>query len=57
MEKLAAAATVIFGAMGVAHLLCWKLKLLNTPGAVWQIATELHESGKEQVQVGEGEHA
>jgi hypothetical protein len=51
MEKLAAAAEVIFGAMSIAHLLRWKLKLLNTPGAVWRIATELHKSGKEQVQV------
>lgn len=55
MEKLAAAAEVIFAAMSVAHLLRWKLKLLNTPGAVWQIATELHESGKEQVQVGKAQ--
>lgn len=41
--------------MSVAHLLRWKLKLLNTPGAVWQIATELHESGKEHVQVGKAQ--
>jgi hypothetical protein len=52
LEKLAAAAEVLFGGMNVAHLLRWKLKLLNTPGAVWQILTELRESGKEQVQVG-----
>lgn len=52
MEKLAGAAAVIFGSMSVANLLRWKLKLLNTPGAVWQILTELHQSGQEHMQVG-----
>ena len=52
LEKLGAAAVVIFGATSTPVLQRWRLKLLNTEGAVWQIATELQESGKEHVAVG-----
>jgi len=31
----------------------WKLSLLNRPGALWQVLTELHESGKRQQKAGE----
>jgi hypothetical protein len=53
LEKLAAAASVIFGGASREVLARWKLRLLNTHGAVWQIQTELLESGQEYEQVGE----
>jgi hypothetical protein len=38
-----------------ASALCekWKLSLLNTPGAVWTIASALHASGKRDVVIGD----
>jgi hypothetical protein len=33
----------------------WKLALLNRPGAVWRIASELHASGKRQVRIADGQ--
>jgi hypothetical protein len=53
IEKLAPAAAVLFGAASAEGLQRWKLKLLNTPGAVWKIVTELRLSGKERVRVGQ----
>jgi hypothetical protein len=55
IEKLGAAASVLFAAASPEALQRWKLKLLNVEGAVWQIATELRESGMEHVRVGESE--
>lgn len=52
VEKLGPAATVIFGAISTSVLQRWRMKLLNTEGAVWKIAAELQESGKEHVTVG-----
>lgn len=53
VEKLAAAAAVIFGADTQEVVQRWKLKLLNTEGAVWRILTELQESGMDNVKIGE----
>lgn len=47
VEKLSAAAVVIFGADSPGSVQRWKMKLLNTHGAVWQILAELNASGKE----------
>lgn len=47
IEKLSAAAEPIFGAEARAEVQRWKMKLLNVHGAVWQVLTELHASGKE----------
>ena len=54
MEKLGAAALVMAGE-AQASALCekWKLSLLNTPGAVWSIASALHASGKRDVVLGD----
>ncbi|WIG95737.1 ISKra4 family transposase [Myxococcus sp. SDU36] len=50
MEKLGSAALVVAG-QPHASVLCekWKLSLLNTPGAVWTIASALHASGKRDI--------
>jgi hypothetical protein len=54
MEKLGAAALLLAAASEVPALReRWKLALLNRPGAAWRIAAELHESGKEDVVVGD----
>jgi hypothetical protein len=55
IEKLSAAAKVIFGAASPEVLQRWKLKLLNTEGAVWQVVTELRDSGMEHVRLGESQ--
>jgi hypothetical protein len=47
VEKLSAAAVVIFGAASLSNVQRWKMKLLNRHGAVWQILSELHASGRE----------
>ena len=47
VEKLSAAAVVIFGAESAETVHRWKMRLLNVHGAVWQILAELHASGKE----------
>ena len=52
IEKLGPAAIIIFGAISASVLQRWRMKLLNTEGAVWQIVAELQESGKEHVAVG-----
>jgi hypothetical protein len=54
MEKLGAAALVVADE-AQASALCekWKLSLLNTPGAVWSIASALHASGKRDVVLGD----
>jgi hypothetical protein len=55
LEKLAAAAPLLAGQAGAPALLDkWKLSLLNTPGAVWKLVTELTTSGKRDVNVGDG---
>jgi hypothetical protein len=51
LQKLTPAAGVIFGEAGRQVLARWKVQLLNRPGAVWQIATELHASNQEFVTV------
>lgn len=51
IQKLSPASVAIFGEGGGQALARWKLKLLNYPGAVWQILTELHGSGRESVSV------
>ena len=53
MEKLGLAAVLIHGALAPGVLERWKLSLLNRPGAVWQILTELHASDMRQHKVGE----
>lgn len=53
MEKLGLAAVLIHGVLAPQVLERWKLSLLNRPGAVWQVLTELHESGKRQQKAGE----
>jgi hypothetical protein len=53
MEKLGLAAVLLHGALAPAVLERWKLSLLNRPGAVWQVLTELHESGKRHQKSGE----
>jgi len=53
MEKLGLAAVLIHGVLAPQVLERWKLALLNRPGAVWQVLTELHESGKRQQKAGE----
>jgi len=55
IQKLAPAAEVLHGTRGGEVLAKWKLKLLNSEGAAWQILTELEKSGKEHVRVGEFE--
>ncbi|RUO93181.1 ISKra4 family transposase [Corallococcus sp. AB018] len=54
MEKLGTAALVVAGEAH-ASALCekWKLSLLNTPGAVWTIASALHASGRRDVVLGD----
>lgn len=47
VEKLSAAAVVIFGVESPEMVQRWKMRLLNVHGAVWQILAELHASGKE----------
>lgn len=47
IEKLSAAAEVIFGEDRATAVHRWKMRLLNVHGAVWKILTELHASGKE----------
>ena len=54
-EKLGAAAAVLAGDTAPALLERWKLCLLNRPGAVWRIASELHASGKRQVCVADSQ--
>ena len=54
MEKLGAASLLLAGDKAPALRERWKLSLLNTPGAIWRIATELHASGKREVVVGDG---
>src|SRR5262249_47916598 len=53
MEKLGLAAVLIHGALAPQVLQRWKLSLLNRPGAVWQVLTELHGSGLRHKRVGE----
>jgi hypothetical protein len=53
MEKLGLAAVLIHGVLAPAVLERWKLSLLNRPGAVWQVLTELHASDMRQHKVGE----
>jgi hypothetical protein len=53
MEKLGAASLLLAGNEAKALRQRWKLSLLNTPGAIWRIASELHESGKREVAVGD----
>lgn len=53
MEKLGLAAVLIHGVLAPGVLERWKLALLNRSGAVWQVLTELHESGKRQQKAGE----
>jgi len=54
MEKLGAAALVIAGEQYSSVLReKWMLSLLNTPGAVWTIASALHASGKRDFSLGE----
>ncbi len=53
MEKLGATAVLLHGARAPAVLESWKLALLNRPGAVWQVLTELHASGKQQERAGD----
>ncbi|NOJ98438.1 ISKra4 family transposase [Corallococcus coralloides] len=54
LEKLGTAALVVAGEAH-ASALCekWKLSLLNTPGAVWTIASALHASGRRDVVLGD----
>jgi hypothetical protein len=51
MEKLGAAARLLAGTEASVLHERWKLSLLNRPGAVWRIATELHASGKRDARV------
>jgi len=55
IQKLSPAAQLIAadaaGAIGLQER--WKMALLNTPGAVWKIASELIDSGKRGTTVGE----
>jgi hypothetical protein len=53
MEKLGLAAVLLHGVLAPQVLERWKLSLLNRPGAVWQVLTELHESGKQHQKSGE----
>lgn len=54
LEKLGAAALLVAGEQQAPVLReKWKLALLNTPGAVWSIASALHASGKRDVVLGE----
>jgi hypothetical protein len=54
VEKLLAAALLVAGPGEAASLReRWKLLLLNREGAAWRIATELHQSGKRDVHVGD----
>jgi hypothetical protein len=53
MEKLGAASLLLAGDKAQALRERWKLSLLNKPGAIWRIASELHESGKRDVVVGD----
>jgi len=55
MEKLGAAARLLAGDNASALHERWKLSLLNRPGAVWRIATELHTSGKRDVRVADSQ--
>jgi hypothetical protein len=55
LEKLGAAAVLIHGALAPAVLERWKLSLLNRTGAVWQVLTELHASGKQQERAGDAQ--
>jgi hypothetical protein len=50
---LGAASLLLAGDKAPALRERWKMSLLNTPGAIWRIATALHESGKRQVVVGD----
>jgi hypothetical protein len=54
MEKLGAASLLLAGDHAWALRERWKMSLLNKPGAIWRIASELHESGKHDVVVGDG---
>jgi hypothetical protein len=53
MEKLGTAALVLAGDKAPALREKWKLALLNQSGAIWRIASQLHESGKRDVVVGD----
>jgi hypothetical protein len=53
MEKLGAAALLLAGDKAPLMRERWKLALLNKPGSIWRIASELHESGKREVVVGD----
>ncbi len=53
IEKLSAAAKVIFGTEATQHQARWKLGLLNRSGARLQILRELRDSGKDHVRVGD----
>lgn len=53
VEKLAAAAAVMFAGQTAAALRRWKLALLNKRGAVWPILEELQRSRLENVTLGE----
>ena len=51
LQKLSPAADILFGETSQQVLAGWKLRLLNTHGAAWQILGELHASRKENVTV------
>jgi hypothetical protein len=55
MEKLGRAAVLIHGAQGSMVVERWKLALLNRPGAIWQVVTELHQSDQRPVRVGDSQ--
>jgi hypothetical protein len=55
IEKLGTAAALLAGARAPALLERWKRALLNRPGAVWRIASELHASGKRQMRIADGQ--
>ena len=53
LEKLGLAALLIHGVLAPGVIERWKLALLNRPGAIWQVLTELHQSGKRHQKTGE----
>jgi hypothetical protein len=55
MEKLGTAARLLAGENASALHERWKFSLLNRPGAVWRIATELHASGRRGVRLAESQ--
>jgi len=53
LEKLGAAALLLAGDKAPALRERWKFALLNQPGAIWRIASQLHASDKRDVVVGD----